>query len=122
MLLLTPPCCCTINLSRALDRLQEVPHEGPMCDLLWSDPDDRYLFHYLSPEKNCPVKPCKDIRYSSRVPGVVGEFLLEAQVTLLARTSLRLSTIQTALHSSPGVFVQFETENTYKISPGLTSW
>ena len=93
-----------------------------MCDLLWSDPDDRYLFHYLSPEKNCPVKPCKDIRYSSRVPGVVGEFLLEAQVTLLARTSLRLSTIQTALHSSPGVFVQIETENTYKISPGLTSW
>eukprot|EP01084_Bolivina_argentea_P098869 177735_1 len=27
---------------RSIDRLQEVPHEGVMCDLLWSDPDDRF--------------------------------------------------------------------------------
>ena len=27
--------------SYELDRVQEVPHEGPICDLLWSDPDDR---------------------------------------------------------------------------------
>ncbi|KAL6024954.1 phosphoprotein phosphatase PP4 catalytic subunit [Candidozyma auris] len=25
---------------RRLDRKQEVPHEGAMCDLLWSDPED----------------------------------------------------------------------------------
>jgi len=25
---------------RGLDRKQEVPHDGPMCDLLWSDPED----------------------------------------------------------------------------------
>uniref|UniRef100_A0A2K5CT64 protein-serine/threonine phosphatase n=1 Tax=Aotus nancymaae TaxID=37293 RepID=A0A2K5CT64_AOTNA len=31
----------TLDHIRALDRLQEVPHEGPMCDLLQSDPDDR---------------------------------------------------------------------------------
>lgn len=31
----------TLDSVRTLDRFQEVPHEGPMCDLLWSDPDDR---------------------------------------------------------------------------------
>lgn len=31
----------TLDLIRQLDRKQEVPHEGPMCDLLWSDPDER---------------------------------------------------------------------------------
>lgn len=25
---------------KRIDRKQEVPHDGPMCDLLWSDPDD----------------------------------------------------------------------------------
>ena len=31
----------TLDQIKALDRVMEVPHEGPMCDLLWSDPDDR---------------------------------------------------------------------------------
>jgi serine/threonine-protein phosphatase 2A catalytic subunit len=35
------PSIDTLDHIRALDRVQEVPHEGPMCDLLWSDPDDR---------------------------------------------------------------------------------
>jgi len=26
---------------RKLERVQEVPHEGAICDLIWSDPDDR---------------------------------------------------------------------------------
>ncbi|EDO18443.1 hypothetical protein Kpol_1032p37 [Vanderwaltozyma polyspora DSM 70294] len=30
----------TIDEIRAIDRKQEVPHEGAMCDLLWSDPDE----------------------------------------------------------------------------------
>ncbi|XP_061541845.1 serine/threonine-protein phosphatase 2A catalytic subunit alpha isoform-like isoform X1 [Phycodurus eques] len=34
------PSIVTLENIRALDRLQEVPHEGPMCDLLWSDPDE----------------------------------------------------------------------------------
>nr|POE72413.1 serine/threonine-protein phosphatase pp2a catalytic subunit [Quercus suber] len=35
------PSIDTLDNIRTLDRIQEVPHEGPMCDLLWSDPDDR---------------------------------------------------------------------------------
>eukprot|EP00658_Telonema_sp_P-2_P031640 TRINITY_DN23630_c0_g1_i1.p1 TRINITY_DN23630_c0_g1~~TRINITY_DN23630_c0_g1_i1.p1 ORF type:complete len:355 (+),score=73.06 TRINITY_DN23630_c0_g1_i1:204-1268(+) len=31
----------TLSQIQELDRNQEVPHEGAMCDLLWSDPDDR---------------------------------------------------------------------------------
>jgi diadenosine tetraphosphatase ApaH/serine/threonine PP2A family protein phosphatase len=32
----------TIDKIRLLDRKQEVPHEGAMCDLLWSDPDGTF--------------------------------------------------------------------------------
>lgn len=28
---------------RSIDRKQEVPHDGPMCDLLWSDPEGKRL-------------------------------------------------------------------------------
>lgn len=31
----------TLDQINRLHRFEEVPHEGPMCDLLWSDPDDR---------------------------------------------------------------------------------
>jgi len=31
----------TLDNVRQIDRNLEVPHEGPMCDLLWSDPDER---------------------------------------------------------------------------------
>ena len=31
----------SLDQVKKLDRVQEVPHEGPMCDLLWSDPDER---------------------------------------------------------------------------------
>ena len=37
------PSIDTLDHARELDRVQEVPHEGPMCDLVWSDPDDRYV-------------------------------------------------------------------------------
>lgn len=30
---------CSLQI-RTIDRKQEVPHDGAMCDLLWSDPED----------------------------------------------------------------------------------
>jgi len=35
------PSLDSLDNVRALDRFNEVPHEGPICDLIWSDPDDR---------------------------------------------------------------------------------
>ncbi|WFD35739.1 protein-serine/threonine phosphatase [Malassezia cuniculi] len=34
------PNIITLDQIRSIDRKQEVPNDGPMCDLLWSDPDD----------------------------------------------------------------------------------
>ncbi|EEH49517.2 serine/threonine-protein phosphatase 4 catalytic subunit B [Paracoccidioides brasiliensis Pb18] len=34
------PLVDSIDRIRLIDRKQEVPHEGPMCDLLWSDPEE----------------------------------------------------------------------------------
>ncbi|VDP74550.1 unnamed protein product [Schistosoma curassoni] len=30
----------TLDQIRTIDRHMEIPHEGPFCDILWSDPDD----------------------------------------------------------------------------------
>lgn len=35
------PSIQTLDQIRTIDRKQEVPHDGPMCDLLWSDPEGR---------------------------------------------------------------------------------
>ncbi|KAL0310974.1 UNVERIFIED_CONTAM: Serine/threonine-protein phosphatase PP-X isozyme 2 [Sesamum angustifolium] len=34
------PAISTLDQIRIIDRKQEVPHDGAMCDLLWSDPED----------------------------------------------------------------------------------
>lgn len=34
------PSIDTLDHIRQLDRAQEIPHEGPICDLMWSDPED----------------------------------------------------------------------------------
>ncbi len=30
----------TLDQIRTIDRRQEIPHEGPFCDLMWSDPEN----------------------------------------------------------------------------------
>ncbi|KAI3637617.1 hypothetical protein MIR68_004266 [Amoeboaphelidium protococcarum] len=43
------PVLNTLDQIRIIDRRQEVPHEGGMCDLLWSDPDEGVTGWGLSP-------------------------------------------------------------------------
>eukprot|EP00529_Nitzschia_sp_RCC80_P031521 CAMPEP_0113497124 /NCGR_PEP_ID=MMETSP0014_2-20120614/30473_1 /TAXON_ID=2857 /ORGANISM="Nitzschia sp." /LENGTH=365 /DNA_ID=CAMNT_0000391063 /DNA_START=550 /DNA_END=1650 /DNA_ORIENTATION=- /assembly_acc=CAM_ASM_000159 len=39
----------TLDQIRAIDRNQEIPHEGAFCDLVWSDPEDIAGSWQLSP-------------------------------------------------------------------------
>mmetsp|Transcript_24567 Transcript_24567/g.28625 ORF Transcript_24567/g.28625 Transcript_24567/m.28625 type:complete len:310 (-) Transcript_24567:55-984(-) len=39
----------SLDAVRNLNRYQDVPHEGPMCDLLWSDPEDTKSGWSISP-------------------------------------------------------------------------
>lgn len=34
------PTINTLDEVKQLDRKQEVPHDGAMCDIMWSDPDE----------------------------------------------------------------------------------
>ena len=34
------PSISTLDQIRTIDRKQEIPHDGSMCDLMWSDPED----------------------------------------------------------------------------------
>lgn len=34
------PSISSLDQIRLIDRKREVPHDGPMCDLLWSDPEE----------------------------------------------------------------------------------
>eukprot|EP01083_Nonionella_stella_P089532 249815_1 len=43
------PSIQTLDQIRVLDRKQEVPHDGAMCDLMWSDPDESICGWGLSP-------------------------------------------------------------------------
>ncbi|RLV91414.1 Serine/threonine-protein phosphatase PP2A-like PPG1 [Spathaspora sp. JA1] len=43
------PSCQQLDQIRALDRFREIPHDGIMADLVWSDPDTEILDFKLSP-------------------------------------------------------------------------
>ena len=47
------PSITSLDQIRQIDRKQEVPHDGPMCDLLWSDPEGKtfLLLQLIKPIK-----------------------------------------------------------------------
>jgi serine/threonine-protein phosphatase PPG1 len=43
------PSIHSLDQIRVLDRFREIPHEGPMADLVWSDPDPEKDEFMMSP-------------------------------------------------------------------------
>jgi serine/threonine-protein phosphatase 4 catalytic subunit len=62
---------------RAIDRKQEVPHDGPMCDLLWSDPDGAWTNTALLPIDSAPLPDIQGWGLSPRGAG----FLFGGDIT-----------------------------------------
>lgn len=76
---------------RAIDRKQEVPHDGPMCDLLWSDPDGESIFNGLDSSVLTVLTDIEGWGVSPRGAGylfgsdVVGKFNQANDIELVAR-------------------------------------
>ncbi len=70
------PIIRTIDQIQVIERLQEIPHQGAYCDLMWSDPEDisgwavsprgaGYLFGHVATNEVNLIKPC-DMLFSYR--------------------------------------------------------
>lgn len=69
------PAIKTIDNLSLLRRFSDVPHEGAMCDLLWSDPDDNIKGFLPSPRSAGYVFG----------PDITEEFLHKNKLTMIAR-------------------------------------
>ena len=56
------PSLDTVDQIQDLQRFQEPPHEGPMCDLMWSDPDDDIQGWGISARGAGAHTPARDTR------------------------------------------------------------
>jgi diadenosine tetraphosphatase ApaH/serine/threonine PP2A family protein phosphatase len=87
------PSIQTLDQIRIIDRKQEVPHDGPMCDLLWSDPEGRSIS--FLPVCNL-IRKCINDVLKRQIPSKVGESVREEPVTfsdrMLYSTSIHLMT------------------------------
>lgn len=55
----------TIDQIRTIERCVEIPHEGPFCDLMWSDPEniDTFVMSNRGAGWNFGSKVTKEFNY-----------------------------------------------------------
>ena len=75
-----------IDNIKELNRFIDVPHEGPMCDLLWSDPDDSKLGKHfiLNPNIQGWGQSPRSAGYLFG-PDVTDKFLHDNKLKMIAR-------------------------------------
>ena len=84
----------TLRQIRAIDRKQEVPHDGAMCDLLWSDPDGVYKPFTSLYGLTCKQKSLAGVYRQEERGSFLEEMLFEHS---LATTTLNFSQELTSL-------------------------
>jgi Calcineurin-like phosphoesterase len=85
----------TLRQIRAIDRKQEVPHDGAMCDLLWSDPDGVYKPFTSSHELTCEQKSLAGGYHQGEQGSFLEEMLFEHSLaTMTSSFSQELTSSQ----------------------------
>ena len=93
------PQATNIDDIRTIDRKQEVPHDGPMSDMLWSDPDTEVTGFAFSPRGAGYLFGADEVEKFNRTNGI--ELIARAHQLVMEGYSLIFNDMLVTVWSAP---------------------